>query len=114
MVSPYAKRGYVDHETSEFSSILAFIESNWGLAPLTHRDKNTSDMMGAFDFTQPAREPVLLDMRRNVEPREAPRSEPVYTAYTSAVGVTFVLLVFAAYRTRKWRKSMARLEGEPG
>jgi len=29
VISPYAKRNYVDHEISDQSSILRFIEDNW-------------------------------------------------------------------------------------
>ncbi|CAN5719298.1 N/A [soil metagenome] len=51
VVSPWAKRGYVDHTTYEFSSILRFIETLHGIEPLTHRDRNADNMMNAFDFS---------------------------------------------------------------
>jgi acid phosphatase len=35
VVSPYAKRGFVDHTYTDHVSILKFIEANWGLSPLT-------------------------------------------------------------------------------
>ena len=35
VVSPYARRGYVDHTYTDHVSILKFIEANWGLPPLT-------------------------------------------------------------------------------
>jgi phospholipase C len=35
VVSPYAKRGAVDHTYTDHVSILKFIEANWGLSPLT-------------------------------------------------------------------------------
>jgi len=35
VVSPYAKRGFVDHTYTDHVSILKFIEANWGLPPLT-------------------------------------------------------------------------------
>jgi hypothetical protein len=34
------------------TSILAFIEHRWGLAPLSTRDANVADLSAAFDFTQ--------------------------------------------------------------
>jgi acid phosphatase len=34
-VSPYARRGFVDHTYTDHVSILKFIEANWGLSPLT-------------------------------------------------------------------------------
>jgi phospholipase C len=35
VVSPYARRGFVDHTYNDHVSILKFIEANWGLNPLT-------------------------------------------------------------------------------
>ena len=35
VVSPYARRDYVDHTYTDHVSILKFIEANWGLRPLT-------------------------------------------------------------------------------
>jgi phospholipase C len=52
LISPYALRGHVDHHWGEFSSVLRFIEENWGLASLTHRDRTASDLTYDFDFTQ--------------------------------------------------------------
>jgi phospholipase C len=37
VVSPYAKRGAVDHTYSDHNSILKFIERNWRLRPLSRR-----------------------------------------------------------------------------
>jgi phospholipase C len=31
VISPYAKKNYVDHRVTDQSSILRFIEDNWGL-----------------------------------------------------------------------------------
>jgi phospholipase C len=35
VVSPYARKGFVDHTYTDHVSILKFIEANWGLKPLT-------------------------------------------------------------------------------
>jgi acid phosphatase len=35
VVSPYARRDYIDHTYTDHVSILKFIEANWGLSPLT-------------------------------------------------------------------------------
>ena len=51
VISPYAKRGFVDHTEGEFSSVLRFIEDNWGLPQLTERDRLATPMLSAFDFT---------------------------------------------------------------
>jgi phospholipase C len=52
VVSPFAKKGYIDHTRGEFSSVLRFIEKNWSLANLTDRDLNASDLTQFFDFNQ--------------------------------------------------------------
>lgn len=51
IISPFAKKGYVDHTQYETVSILSFIEKRWGLQPLTERDKNANPLTNAFDFS---------------------------------------------------------------
>jgi phospholipase C len=63
LLSPYAKRGIVDHHLGEFSSILRFIEDNWGLTQLTHRDRDAFNMSYDFDFAQAPRPPDPLPLR---------------------------------------------------
>lgn len=50
IISPFAKKGYVDHTTYETVSILAFIEKRWKLKPLTKRDQHADPLSHAFDF----------------------------------------------------------------
>lgn len=50
IISPFAKKGFVDHTQYETVSILAFIEQRWGLQPLTDRDKKANPLQNAFDF----------------------------------------------------------------
>ena len=52
IISPYAKKGFVDHTQYETVSILKFIEDRWGLAPLAQRDANANNLLNAFDFSQ--------------------------------------------------------------
>jgi phospholipase C len=40
IVSPYAKKGYVDHTYNDHISILKFIEKNWRLSPLSQRSRD--------------------------------------------------------------------------
>jgi phospholipase C len=55
VISPYARQGLIDHTRAELSSVLKFIETDFGLPPLTDRDKNAADMTQVFDFTQAPR-----------------------------------------------------------
>ncbi|CAN5701852.1 N/A [soil metagenome] len=50
IVSPWAKKGYVDHTTYEFSSVVKFIEATFDLPSMTARDRRASNMYNAFDF----------------------------------------------------------------
>jgi phospholipase C len=50
VISPLAKRGFVDHTVYDTTSILATIEHRFGLAPLSSRDANAADLSPAFDF----------------------------------------------------------------
>jgi phospholipase C len=63
VISPYAREGYVDHTLGEFSSVLRFVEDNWGLTQLTHRDRDAFNLSGAFDFTQEPRRGETLPLR---------------------------------------------------
>ena len=50
VISPFAKRGFVDHTTYDTTSVLAFIEHRFGLIPLSSRDAHAADLTNAFDF----------------------------------------------------------------
>ena len=64
IVSPFAKPGYVSHEVYEHSSILKFVETRYGLQPLTNRDRAASDMLDSFDFYHPQQTPLVLSPRQ--------------------------------------------------
>jgi phospholipase C len=55
IVSPFAKRGFVDHTSYETVSILKLIETRWNLAPLGSRDAAANNLLNAFDFSQTPR-----------------------------------------------------------
>jgi phospholipase C len=67
VLSPYAKEGRIDSRLGEFSSVLRFIEDNWGLNQLTHRDRDARNMTYDFDFTQDPRPPDPLPLREDCE-----------------------------------------------
>jgi phospholipase C len=52
IISPYARRGFVDHSFYDMTSLLKFIETRWDLEPLGARDAAAADLTAAFDFTQ--------------------------------------------------------------
>jgi phospholipase C len=60
VISPFAKKGYVDHTQYEFSSILKLVEQTFNLpvvgAPsFGYTDTRATSMTDAFDFTQKPR-----------------------------------------------------------
>ena len=57
IISPFAKRGTVQHERRSFSSIAKFCEQIFHLPAMTSRDADpdTDDLMSAFDFEQTPR-----------------------------------------------------------
>jgi phospholipase C len=50
VISPYAKKGYVDHTEYNTTSILKLIETRFDLEPLTERDAKANSMLNAFKF----------------------------------------------------------------
>jgi phospholipase C len=52
VISPYARKGFVDHTMYDTTSILKFIEWRYGLKPLAERDAEANNLLGAFDFDQ--------------------------------------------------------------
>jgi phospholipase C len=66
-ISPYALRARIDHRVGEFSSILRFIEDNWDLPRLTHRDRRAGNLMYNFDFERKPRSPMPLPFREDCQ-----------------------------------------------
>jgi hypothetical protein len=57
--------------------------------------------MEAFDFTKPARAPVLLTTHRSSQARTKSEAWPVYGTYAGALGLCATLIGLAAWRTRR-------------
>ena len=51
IVSPFAKKNYVSHTPMDYTAVLKFIETRFGLPALTNRDAAMPDMTEFFDFT---------------------------------------------------------------
>ena len=63
VLSPYARRNFVSHAIGDQTSILRFIEDNWGLPRLGDQsfDALAGSLDGLFDFAHPDGSPLLLD-----------------------------------------------------
>jgi phospholipase C len=51
IVSPYARPGFVLHETLDHTSVLKLIEEKWNLPSLTRRDAAAASPLGALDLS---------------------------------------------------------------
>jgi len=119
LVSPYARQGYVDSTVLDFTSMLRFIEDNWGLEPLAERDANANSIASAFDFTLAPREPRFLSTTRGEEDQSDPPRALIYAAYGAALAVPGLIIAGAAIgsgrrrQRRTWSTSDAPQDGGP-
>jgi phospholipase C len=108
LISPYARKGYVDHTTLDFTSALKFIETNWHIAPLAARDRAAGNLTSAFDFSAAPRPALLLGVSRAPAPPPATPRAQVYLAYGCAVaGFLLLLLGHALWRRRHRERVLA-------
>ncbi len=68
VLSPYAKRGYVDDARADLCAPLKFIEDNWGLPYLTDRIEMSHNFAHVFDF----------DRNPRADARPAPQMRSCY------------------------------------
>ncbi len=63
VISPWAKQNFVDHQISDQSSVLRFIEDNWNLGRIGDQsfDAKAGSLLNIFDFDHPHEEKLFLD-----------------------------------------------------
>ena len=88
VVSPYARRGHVDHSVYGFESILKMIRYRYGLAPLTPRDLYANNIAAAFDFESPSFTPPSLPSPAHVISSACSGSVPVGSGGAGIDGAT--------------------------
>jgi phospholipase C len=49
IISPHAKKGFVDHTVYDTSSILKLIQTRYGLEPLGTRDAAANNMLNVLE-----------------------------------------------------------------
>jgi phospholipase C len=91
VISPYAKKGYIDHQVLSFDAYLKFIEddflSSQRLDPRTdgRPDRRTDvrenvkvlgNLVNAFDFNQTPRSPLILSTNPKTDLRITARAKP--------------------------------------
>jgi phospholipase C len=84
VISPYARAGFTDSTVATFVSLLAYIEHNFGLAPLNSSDGNAYDFSSAFNYAQAPLRAVPLTQHASIPASEkrfiarhpAPENDP--------------------------------------
>jgi phospholipase C len=83
VISPYAKRGFIDHEVGEFVAPLRFVADNWGVPYLTERYRQVHNFEHVFDFRKgprpPDPRPKLTGLTK--DPWEFPEDYPEWPDY---------------------------------
>jgi phospholipase C len=117
LISPYARRGYIDHRTLSFDAFVKFVEDDFlggeRLNPATDGRPDPrpdvredapqlADIANEFDFSQPPRAPVILPVHPRtdlIEPKPAvtpgtpaPVRRLVVRAIASYLGITPIRL----------------------
>jgi phospholipase C len=74
VISPYAKVNYVDHSTTDQSSILRFIEDNWNTGRIGGGsfDELAGSLDGLFNFTHPEAKAIYLDPQTGEQIQQPP------------------------------------------
>ncbi len=98
LVSPYARQGYIDSNQYEYSSILKFIEDNWGLQPLSQRDAQSGNMFEAFDFNQAPRPAAFVASTRADKPPTMPLVPVIYVTYGNIIILSALVITRSIMR----------------
>lgn len=63
VISPYAKKNFVDHTLTDQSSILRFVEDNWSLGRIGDQstDAQAGSLNGMFDFSNLSNQTLYLN-----------------------------------------------------
>jgi len=106
IVSPYARSGTIDNTTYDFTSILKFIEDNWGLAPLTARDATANSIANALDLSRPPAAPAFPANTWPVQGTGEAANRPILLAIYAAV--VAVAVICGAFLIRPWQRQASR------
>ena len=102
VISPYAKRGYIDHQTLSFDAYLKFIEDIFlggqRLDPQTdgrpdsrpnvrENDPRLGDLERDFDFSQPPRAPLVLPLYPGSQDTSTVSTTPIHTSTVSTTPI---------------------------
>lgn len=102
LISPFALKGKIDSTQYDYTSFLKFIETNWGVQPLTTRDSQANNLLSAFDFNQTPRPPEYYPISRiSAGPVKAAPTNLIYGLYGLALLISILVIGLAASHRRK-------------
>jgi phospholipase C len=104
LLSPYARRGVVDHTVMDYTAMLKFVETNWAIPPLATRDARSAGLMSAFDFSAGPRPAAFVPTTYGDPPEVAHQGRTsgiIYALYGGAVGVTSYIALAAFIGLRR-------------
>ena len=112
VISPYARQGYIDHQTLSFDAYVKFIENDFlggqRLNPRTdgrpdprpdvrENARQLGDIAAGFDFSQPPRAPAILALRPKTDLIEPPPNAIVSRSGTLSGVRPVVIRALASY-----------------
>jgi len=112
LISPYARRGVVDHTQIDFTSQLKFIQRNWGLRPLAARDAAATGLDSAFDFDRGPRPPQFVSPDVSTPVVDVGGQGVVYLSYGIGALLAAGIGIGAAGGIR-WRRPTRSAGGKP-
>ena len=100
LVSPYARRGYVDNQLEDTASIPAFIDHVFNLPVLTPEAAAAGNLLTALDMRQHPTPAVITPSSAPVVTR--PHVLLIYLLYLGALLVVGALITLALWRRDWW------------
>lgn len=64
IISPYARRAYIDHKLLDSNSILKLIEDNFRLPALNSHDRQATSLISSLNFSQTPQKPLVVSEPR--------------------------------------------------
>jgi Phospholipase C len=111
-ISPYARRGTIDHTVYDYTSILKFIEQNWHVEPLTARDASANSIGMALDLSAgPARPLFPEETYPGTRPTESGARTTLLAVYAVVVllfvgSVGWLIFARPGSRIRRFRERL--------
>lgn len=101
IISPFAKKGYIDTNTNDIHSYLEFLQYSLGIKNVTNSITDTNKIFEAFDFTKGPRHPIhfqeIPKERVIVQPNEI---KGINIVYVLSLFGPIVVTIYWYYRKR--------------